>query len=398
MPRIDTMNYLGTKKIRLIEPNQADGGHASFNSAVIQMIAIFAAHLELEICVTCSKTHRKRLEETLPVDLPLSWSEIPVIDNYSRKFIKKLFQEVWNIIRVLWAAKADKSTVVILSTLPNALAAILFLRPFFQNVDLHIFLHSEVEAIFIKEKQSIKKLGFWASLALKRLYRGAWPKLYVLGSGIRSRLLAQLPQLKHLRNISAIEHPYIFQHSIADNRRADRPLRIGFVGTGRAVKGIRQFCQLANELADEATANRVEFVLIGGAERLHPQPDFTNVTVLASNASGLPTDQYFRAISELDSAVFLYQYDYRLTASGAAFDVIDHGIEILSLNNHYLKDLSINDPEGGIKFFSRIDEIANLLRQRISAGSRPQRYNYPRIRSLHHDLAAVVLRQKILGA
>ena len=158
---------------------------------------------------------------------------------------------------------------------------------------------------------------------------------------------------------------------------------MGFVGVGRHVKGIHAFFQLATSLAPYISSGHLEFLLVGGMET-GLQPEGAEwVTVLAPYGAGLSADEYQRAISELDCAVFLSTQNYTLTASGSVFDIINEGKEILSLKSNYLTDLSVYDPEGGIKFFDSLKDIETEIRTRLHDGWHHRTFEYPDIRNLH---------------
>lgn len=303
---------------------------------------------------------------------------------FTRSFVRKFLVEFVVVLRVLRRARREGATVLLLSVFPNVLAAILSWRGFFRGVDLHVVLHSEVESLVMPGKQAIHRLGFWTNLALLRLFRGDSPRLYVLGEGIRRRLVARFPQHPQLRSLRVLDHPYVFAPPEAVGpRRTAQALRIGFVGSGRAIKGINEFFRLANAFEPEWRSGLLEFVLIGGAIRSELVENSDVVTVLADQPVGLGDERYRQEIRQLDCALFLYQQDYSFTASGAVFDVIDAGVEILSLRNSYLQDLARDDVEGGLRFLPDSGAIAAEIRSRLERVGEPRRFSYARIKQRH---------------
>jgi len=105
--------------------------------------------------------------------------------------------------------------------------------------------------------------------------------------------------------------------------------------------------------------------------------------VLADRPVGLSGDAYDEEVRNLDCALFLYRQDYRLTASGAIFDVIGAGVQVLSLPNSYLRDVSESDTEGGIRFFDSLASIEAEIRAALGRGHRFPRYSHDGVRRKH---------------
>jgi hypothetical protein len=319
----------------------------------------------------------------LPAGSELDWREIPVVSGLNRAFIKKFVKELAVVCRLMFKAKREGTEVLLLSVFPNVLASVLLLRWLFRGVRLHVILHGELESLVIEEKRPIYREGFWVRLALLRLFDSRWPRLYVLGEGIRSRLTQRFPDALHLRQLRVIEHPYIFDDSTQHPAPANGKLRVGFVGAGRILKGIGAFFSLAEALSDRVRAAEVEFVVIGGIERGYQYDKDGPVRVLADKPGGLGVEEFRTAIASLDCAVFLFNADYLFTASGTVFDVLDAGVAILSLENRYLHDLARDDCEGGITFFRDLREIEMEIRRKLDSGMRFPRRAYPKIKWNH---------------
>lgn len=371
--------------------------HVSLNTALMLAATKAALARGYRTCIACSSSHTHALHAHLPANLPIEWIPIRVIGGYRRTFIRKFFIEFISTCRLLRRAQHNQGVILITSLLPNTLALTLLLRSLLGKGNVHILLHVEVEAMFMDSKQRIDKLGFWSSLALKRLYDGKWPRLYVLGEGIRSRLVTRLPQYPALREIRAFEHPYLFRGEGRDLRSTGGPVRVGFVGAGRVIKGIHAFCRMAASFGEDVRAGRIEFVVVGGLDAVSPALDTSHVIVLSDKPGSLAVQDYADAIASLDSALFLYERNYQFTASGAVFDVINEGVEVLTLPNQYLSDLAGSETESGILFFDSSESITALLRARLASGSRPRRHAYESIRARHGEQAGTVLSGLLFG-
>ena len=170
------------------------------------------------------------------------------------------------------------------------------------------------------------------------------------------------------------------------------------VGAGREIKGVAEFFSLARNLSEQVAAGRLEFLIVGGLEDRCRR--FANewVRVLSDEVGGLSAEDYRRAVASLDSALFLYRQNYALTASGAVFDVVSEGVEILALRNHYLRDVAAQDTEGGIRFFDSVAEIEVEIRGRLEREPVHTRYDYARIKQLHSQgVEAAVARNIMAG-
>lgn len=386
------------KTLLVVEANKRGMEHCFFNAAMLGALTGEAAQAKYEVVMFADRAHRDALVSVLPAIATIPWTDIPVISGTHRNFLKKFAVEAGVIFRVMRLARKENARVIVLSTFANVLAFLLLLRPLFRRVDLHVVLHCEVESLIIKEKRGIHREGFWTRLALFHLFKGSWPKFYVLGEGIRARLLQRFPDIRPLEQVRSIEHPYLFgglgpKHSPA----GDQKLRVGFVGSGRTVKGIEDFFRLAESLSAYVEAGRVEFVVVGGLEQDSSRFDRRWVRVLADEAGGLGVEEFSRAVACLDCAVFLYRQNYSFTASGAVFDVINAGVGILSLHNHYLSDLARGDDEGGIRFFASVDAVAGEIRGWLEKGWRPQTFRYSGIRDHHSGGVRSVIGQEMLG-
>jgi hypothetical protein len=387
-----------TTTLFVMDANKRGVEHLSFNTAMLRILSGAARERGYRLVVVFERTHRDAVRSMLPAGSDFAWRDIPVIQGFDRTFVRKFVVEFAVVCRLLWRARRQGADVVLLSVFPNVLACVLLLKPLFRKVRLHVILHGELESLVMREKQPIYREGFWVKLALLRLFDGTWPKLYVLGEGIRARLIRRFPDALHLPKLRSAEHPYLFTEVAPRPPQRDAKIRVGFVGAGRIVKGIGEFFRLAESLSDQITAGTLEFVVIGGIEGNFPYAKDGWVRVLADEPGGLGVREFYQAIAGLDCALFLFRADYLFTASGTAFDVLNEGVEILSLQNHYLRDLAQNDSEGGITFCADIHAIETEIRRRLAAGEHFQRRTYPGIKRTHSSCVQTALAAEIFAA
>ena len=365
-----------TEELIVLEPNKVGAEHGSFNAAVLTLLARRRGTGSIRLM--CARSHWAAIGPLCGHPPEIVWESVSVISGVERQFFRKFILEAWAVLRALQRAKKTKADLLILSIFPNVLAFVLLLKRWFGGVRLRVILHCEVEALTVKEKLRMNREGFWAGLALVRLFDGTWPVFYILGERMKGRLLARFTDVRQFDAMRVLEHPYSFTRPKA-RARHDK-FRVGFVGAGRIAKGIDEFFDLARSLND--IYSRLEFVVVGGVEK-NAQRATEGVTVLAEVPGGLEPEKYAKEIGDLDCALFLYQQNYALTASGAVFDVINQRVEIWSLPNDYLSDLASEDSESGILFFRNLQEIERELRHRVNEKIGFKKYDYTGIRARH---------------
>jgi len=374
------------RRLLIAEPSRPGWGHASFNAAMIWALSKVARAEGAEVTVYAERDHLLALKELLNAPHGLSshefsWQDIPVVDGFDRTFVRKFAAEISAVWKLMVRARAVGGNLVLLSVYPNTLACIMLLRPLFRDVRLHVILHGELESVLGPASRAVWKQGFWARLAILRLFRGSWPMIYVLGEGIRRRLLHSFPGCGALKSLRAIRHPYLFSR---DRPRATvnrAGYRIGFVGAGRVVKGVTAFFEIAATLRRHVEDGTMEFVIVGGLEGKVEGQSRRYVRVLSDRVAGLSASDYEREIERLDCAVMLSVQNYAFTASGSIFDAIDKGLEVFSLDNNYLGDLAALNVEGGIKFFKDVAALTEEIRRRVESGHGFARFRYPQIRA-----------------
>lgn len=388
------------KELFVIEATRPGWGHASFNAAMLHALVNKADARGIAVKVFCERGHAEALALLLPKNDRLSWESIPVVDGFNRRFAWKFIVEFSVVFRLLLRARRRGASVVLLAMFPNALAAVLLMQPIFKNVRVHITLHGELESLILEEKQHIYKEGFWTKVAVLKLFSGSWPSLYVLGEGIRRRVLSTFAERKQLQNIRAIKHPYLFTDAAMPQsiQQQRRPLRIGFVGAGRIIKGVTDFFGLAKSMSRYVDEGLVKFVVVGGVEPAALPSKNEYALVLADKVVSLSASDYSRAIAELDCAVFLPRQDYSLTASGSVFDIVNHGVEIFSIRNCYFADIAQLDDEGGIKFFDDVRSIAAEIARRAEGAEGFQRFKYTRIKREHSERALDTLISEVFAS
>jgi glycosyltransferase involved in cell wall biosynthesis len=354
--------------------------HSSFNSAIFQAAGSMAKDYGYVLHFWGDRCHYEvisRGKEDLCTFHPAT-----VVPGAQRKFFSKILRELQLILRVLRYAQEQRACVLFLSVFSATQPFLFLMRPFFRKVNVSLCLHGELDGLWRPDRQSLLSYGFWVKLALLRLHIGNWPRLFVLGKGIRERLLAMYPREASLEAIGVIEHP-LQDSAISFRGEHNGVLRVGFIGNCRPNKGINALHDLAEALAPHLQNGLLELYLVGsiasgcalsGAAEKH-------VCVLG-DGKFLSMEDYRAHIAQLSVAVFFFGNNYQFTASGSLFDAIAAGVRVFSLDNPYVIDVMAHDSEHGIEVFPDTASMARRL-QELCSENPQQRFNYDGVRRIH---------------
>jgi hypothetical protein len=371
----------------IVESNMIGKEHSSINAAVGAALLRMSDQFSIELHFWGDRSQYDGMFGCPGADKLVQYHPITVVPGRERRFIRKVAIETLNIIRILWTARRKGASVLFLSVFAPSMATLMLLRRIFRSVPAHIILHS-LEGLVRKDKWKITSYGLWNRLALLHGYDGAWPTAYVLGSGIRTRLLDCLPGSPALQKIRVIEHPFSFS---AMNRTSipteqftapNRPICVGFVGFGRKDKGVDKFYKLAEMMSDLVESGAVKFLIVGSLDPECLQYRNKWVLELHGNEDFVDALQYRNEIHALDCAVYFLDSYYALTASGSLFDAIDAGVKVISLKSPYVEDIQLDDTEDGITSVSNLHEMEQYLRTYYGAGFR-WKFKYERIKAKH---------------
>lgn len=372
----------------VVECGMAGYEHSSFNSSVAMALGHLSKHSHIDLHFFGEHTQQEIFKNNFDHTTDIHYHKITVTPGKSRRFIKKNLTEFYNIFSILRKARRQRAVVLFLSVSAPSMAFFSIMRYLFPSVKVHLILHG-LDGLIRQDKWKITSYGFWNRLSLLRLYKGPWPNMYVLGDGIRNRLIEYFPKVPALNEIKVLEHPFNFSpislvnHSNVVVAPDKNCTTIGFIGFGRRDKGVEHFYRLAKNMSDLVEANTLKFILIG---ELHKECErFRNkfVIELGQGNQYISSEQYYAAIKSLDCAVFFLNSFYTLTASGSVFDAISFGVKIIALSNPYIEDIKREDSDNGITTVADIDEMEEYLRKCLRNGLLGQRYFYTGIKEKH---------------
>lgn len=381
--------------VNVIEVSMTGKEHSSFNAAFLAALKLAEVGATKEVHFWAEKTHYESIksDNQEEIEKNVVYHQIKVIPGSKRKFLRKVVVEIVNVILVLKRSKKEGSSVIFLSTFAPTTVLLILINALYRKVPTHLVLHG-LDGLIRQDKLRLNSYGLWNRMALLRFFRGNWPYAYVLGSGIRNRLIRFFPESPYLSLIRSIEHPYDFSSAEAeccnlyDSKEASsKPINIGFVGYGRKDKGVDLFYDLAEKMSDYVREKKVRFVLVGS---LDPEcAQYANCWVDYLEGSALLSSRkvYREAIRSLDCALMLGSEAYKLTASGSVLDIIAAGTKIISLPNEYVSDIAMFDEEEGINIFDTMAQVENEIRRYCEAGGF-KKYEYRKIQN-HYGIEAL---------
>lgn len=293
---------------------------------------------------------------------------VPVIDPSSRRFLIKIPLEV---LVTVWAILRKKRDDVLLITclFSPALYLVSLACQILRPRHVHVVLHSEVEALLDPSlSPKITGYGYWINKFWDKCLHHTAPKLVVIDSFVRDRLLAFSKSRLQPERLNVLTMP-IALPDLADPEgsqvpRSDLP-KVCFIGYRTRLKGFEIFQDLAASRKDFA------WYAIGGGVI----EDMANgeVTPLAS------ADDFGAAVSSCDIAVFPYKGGYNVSMSAAVLDAVSSGLHVIGSPLGCFMALSEAFGEDVVRCAEGVDEINAALDNWLVLPDHPTRADYARI-------------------
>ncbi|MDL1914022.1 MAG: glycosyltransferase family 4 protein [Bergeyella sp.] len=102
-------------------------------------------------------------------------------------------------------------------------------------------------------------------------------------------------------------------------------------------KGFDRFCALSSYFSEKGEDRFVSVVV--GRHGLDPE-NYPKVNFVAKKNTYLSRKEFNEGVEKLDFILFFYDNEqYRLTASGAIFDAIEHEKVIIAIRNDYFEEI-----------------------------------------------------------
>lgn len=259
-----------------------------------------------------------------------------------------------------------KDSRIVVSQLNPYLA---LLYPLWRKKTNKVFIVCHGELEWLISNPPIYKPEFLYKVCIKVFFKYKFREnlqLIVLGDSIKNNLL-NYTNKANVNSIKSIKHPYKFEDANGvKNTQNSGILKIGLIGSASIQKGFGELCSLAVYFKDNIAKGELEFNVIGG-NNFDPK-DYPLINFRRSvNSSFLSYEDFQKTIQGLDFVLYLYPLNsYKLTASGAFFDAVNHMKPIIALRNDYFK--SFEDNFGKIGFLGNsIDDIKNFINHILKA-------------------------------
>jgi hypothetical protein len=218
-------------------------------------------------------------------------------------------------------------------------------------------LHGELESL-LRNERSFWKADYWFPRSMLIQVENLHP--IILGENIKEEIRRLGISVS---NFVAIEHPYRFGTVRVFDKQPGATLRVGSIGLASSTKGSELLFALASRFQREIANGEISFCHVG---RFHPNmssfssPDVSTV----AQETFVDDAQYERAIAALDAVLFFYPQDhYRLTASGALFDVVRHNKRLITFSNSYFRWVLRKVRSNVLQYVHDVGEMEMLLRE-----------------------------------
>lgn len=368
-----------------MDPLSRGSYHEVFNSSSLKMFSCIYDSIDYYASKSSYDSVLKEFGGILPENI-----------KYHRLFVSNikgplggfLHQFIANVVVVFMVLFSKKNSVVFVNNNPlwclKTLNRILKYR---KLTDVILMFHGELEV----PRRGIRRNRFTMS-ALKFISSKTFnpaDNLYfcVLGESI-------------IRNLHLVVHENVkkkfisFEHTFIRNRfyrfkKTDNKVRIGFSCTVHESHGLNDIIKLSDILMNQ---NNIEFYAIG---RLLCDPGILeshSIKYISGYGSSLiPTEIMDEYIQQMDLMVYCYpKDDYKLTASGAIFNSINHGKTVYAINNDYFDYIFERANIG--RLFPSIEALADGIRDYINS---PDDRPISKVEVFTPEFESMVLKKKL---
>lgn len=308
--------------------------HQQINACLLKMLMILYPK---KVEYYSGKTSKINVEKLIPNLDEVNFHPLWVKGGYGKiSIILRFALSYWNNIRLLLISRKDDIIIYNYNN-PLSLFEINFLNRFLKRRVL-IFCHGELEMLAAPSGYSFfmrilrRKLVRFFS-ANRKIQNNLW--FCVLGDIIKKNLKGIMPE-KHLLHFLSIDHPYIFTKRDGESSNVPNILNVGTVGEFSRRKGGDDFMELVKRMQNESNIHFSITGLIG-----------YEINTLKKLKVGLPSNngmepiedkEYNSRVSELDYILYFYpKTSYRLIASGAILDAVNHEKPIIAYGNSYFE-------------------------------------------------------------
>lgn len=321
--------------ILICEPQCKGFEHGDFNSALLSTIRY--AYKNENILFISEEEHLRYIESRISRSLidSIDLKSYP-LPNLTKSKFSKLINQFKYYKKVFNMAKGTNSKIIIFSSITkNGLFLIKFFLWIHKDIKCLVIPHAILASISDKpDNKIIKRLSSFRNILLR--FNNNRLRYLVLGKSIEEELKKKEPKLK--KYIVSTDMPYFFNDDIYKSSLNEKNVSFGFLGVAHAEKGGKLLFKLPEDINKCNNHINSKFVLIGQIIDENLKKIDNKYLMIPSPDTPLIRKDYEKYISEIDYAVFLYDYNtYALRASAALFDAFSSIKPVIALRNPFFE-------------------------------------------------------------
>lgn len=354
-------------KIRVIDTISVNGFHEQFNAAFLLQCLNQLGHVEYFSSDSSFFSIKKLLPNRYQ---SFASRDVFVIKNDSTGAARFFKLVISALLNSWYLIVADRSTTTVYNYNNIFFIPLLSLITRMMKKRVVVICHGELELLselndIENSKRKYKLFGriFLAILskffcAKRDLFKGV--TFVVLGDVIMNNVQKCIsPHL--IKRFKSIDHPFPINAHQKENANDCETINIGVLG---AINGPKNGNNLLRMLSLNLITNtKVKFHIVGNPGDFRVPFTAAGVVLPDGDKKLLERETYDKLVSNLDYVMFLYECNYKFTASGALFDAIQFGIPVFGLKNEYFLYLSkkFDVPYACFDDLNRVAEYINSL-------------------------------------
>lgn len=372
---------MGKAKVRIkcIDTFSTSTHHEQFNASLLLILTLIYDNITYYV----DKSSYKRIDDLLENGLlnNVKKKYVFVVHGNSRMILllRYLCSAFLNIWLLLTSSKGD----VLIYNFNNLFSLhLLFGLNYFLKRKILVFCHSEME-LLVSDPSKGGRLHKVLSLLVRSFFLKSNRRMQegyfyfaVLGESIKKNL-AFLLSSKIMEMFITVDHGYIFNKKCFPISNSNiLPISLGTVGAFNLIKGATSMVEFASMLKKQ-NVNNVSLSITGRISY--------DVQILKENGIDIPKNEgraalsfqeFNKRIESLDYILFFYPTDsYRLTASGAIMDAINHKKNIIAIHNEYFAYLF--DKYGAFGYLVKdLNEMVGVIKHLVNYGNLHNVYDF----------------------
>lgn len=322
--------WLNMKIVVLIDSFSFDRFHLIFNFSLLHSLSR-NNDLVLYYASTSLINNLKKLSVSKNIEEFGNVKYIPLYVPNSNSSVGYLYKYIYGALVNIYISIKHRKNILYYPILNPILFNVLNLISQKFKTSINVICHGELE-LLIKDEPCYKPSFLYKKEIVRvfsKMNLSKYLFFYVLGDSIKNNLIKEG---YYKSNVKVIFHPYIFD--VNDKySMLSLPITAGTIGVMSEEKGYSNYIRFVKMFENEINSNQIVFKHIGGitSNKICKSIDCKRVGLLS-----LSDTEFNIEITSLDIALFFYpENSYKLTASGAVFDAINHMKILIVLENDY---------------------------------------------------------------